>query len=205
MITTKINQRVERFNDQYFYGESVGVYLINLDDKTVLFDLPNYSIEAEKYLAEKQKPVFAILSHGACGIKDGKTWQKKLGMQVCLHKKDADHEWLMMKPDILFTTTPHLDDDIVVIHTPGHSPGSVCLLEKSTNTLFTGDTFGGTPTGKVRDFRVGNHRYDDIPKRIQSCNGLLKYNFESVMPFHYEMILNDGRKTLQAFVEKTNK
>ena len=28
-----------------------------------------------------------------------------------------------------------------VIHTPGHSPGSVCLLDKRNRILFTGDTF----------------------------------------------------------------
>ena len=28
-----------------------------------------------------------------------------------------------------------------VIHTPGHSPGSVCLLDKKNKILFTGDTF----------------------------------------------------------------
>lgn len=28
-----------------------------------------------------------------------------------------------------------------VIHTPGHSPGSICLLDKKNKILFTGDTF----------------------------------------------------------------
>lgn len=28
-----------------------------------------------------------------------------------------------------------------VIHTPGHSPGSICLLDKKNRLLFTGDTF----------------------------------------------------------------
>jgi hypothetical protein len=202
MIITKINKIVERFNDQYFYSEAVGVYLINLDDKILLFDLPTYSKEIEHYLLEKEKPIFSVLSHGSCGIKDGTTWQKKLGIKVCLHKNDADHEWLMMKPDSLFILPPHFDDNIVVIHTPGHSSGSVCLLEKATKTLFTGDTFGGTPNGNVRDFRKEDHRYDDIPKRIQSCVELLKYDFESIMPFHYEMIMKGGREALQDFVEK---
>jgi glyoxylase-like metal-dependent hydrolase (beta-lactamase superfamily II) len=28
-----------------------------------------------------------------------------------------------------------------VIHTPGHSPGSICLLDKKNRILFTGDTY----------------------------------------------------------------
>lgn len=30
--------------------------------------------------------------------------------------------------------------DIEIIHTPGHTPGSVCLLDRSAKLLFTGDT-----------------------------------------------------------------
>jgi glyoxylase-like metal-dependent hydrolase (beta-lactamase superfamily II) len=31
--------------------------------------------------------------------------------------------------------------ELEVIYTPGHSPGSICLLDKSNRLLFTGDTF----------------------------------------------------------------
>lgn len=50
-----------------------------------------------------------------------------------------------VKPQKLLT-----DGDIIdlgagrileVIHTPGHSPGSICLLDKKNRILFTGDTF----------------------------------------------------------------
>lgn len=33
------------------------------------------------------------------------------------------------------------DRTLEVIHTPGHSPGSMCLLDKKNRILFTGDTF----------------------------------------------------------------
>ena len=33
------------------------------------------------------------------------------------------------------------DRVLEVIHTPGHSPGSICLLDKENKILFTGDTF----------------------------------------------------------------
>lgn len=33
------------------------------------------------------------------------------------------------------------DRTLEVIHTPGHSPGSTCLLDKKNRVLFTGDTF----------------------------------------------------------------
>jgi glyoxylase-like metal-dependent hydrolase (beta-lactamase superfamily II) len=35
--------------------------------------------------------------------------------------------------------------DIIIYHTPGHSPGSISMLQKDGNILFTGDTLGYTP------------------------------------------------------------
>jgi glyoxylase-like metal-dependent hydrolase (beta-lactamase superfamily II) len=37
------------------------------------------------------------------------------------------------------------DRDLVVIHTPGHSPGSICLWEKERGLLFTGDAIYDGP------------------------------------------------------------
>jgi glyoxylase-like metal-dependent hydrolase (beta-lactamase superfamily II) len=35
---------------------------------------------------------------------------------------------------------PVLDTDFVVVHTPGHSQGSICLYSEERNSLFSGDT-----------------------------------------------------------------
>jgi hydroxyacylglutathione hydrolase len=39
--------------------------------------------------------------------------------------------------------------DLEVIHTPGHTEGSVCLLERSERTLLTGDTLFAAGWGRV--------------------------------------------------------
>lgn len=200
IVTTNIDPLIERFNSQHFYGESVGIYLVNLQDKILLFDIPTYSKEIEDYLLSKKKPMIALLSHGSCGISDGAVWQKKVGLKVYLHEADKDHDWLKMQPDVLFSTPPELNSNIEIIHTPGHSPGSVCLLDKKSNTLFTGDTVGGKE-GKIRDFRGEAHQYDDIPERIKSCEKFLDYDFDKILPFHYEMILENGKKELEGYIK----
>lgn len=44
-------------------------------------------------------------------------------------------------PDILIEDGDLLfDSDLKAIHTPGHTPGSICLYSKNQNILFSGDT-----------------------------------------------------------------
>jgi hydroxyacylglutathione hydrolase len=48
---------------------------------------------------------------------------------------------MLPKPDILVSEGDKLfDSDLTVIHTPGHSPGSICLYSESQGVLFSGDT-----------------------------------------------------------------
>ncbi|MCA9371529.1 hypothetical protein KC726_01390 [Candidatus Woesebacteria bacterium] len=198
MVTTRVNDIVERFDSQWFYAEEVGVYLINLPKTIVLFDLPTYSTKIEEYLQNKGKPIIAFLSHGSCGIEDGAKWQKKLGMKIYLHKADANHSWLKIKPDILFTEVPDIHPSLNIIHTPGHSPGSICLFEKTTKSMFTGDTLGGEHR-RVHNFR--NEINDDVHERFKSAKKLLQYDFRHILPFHYDMLLYKGKEALQRFVK----
>lgn len=43
-----------------------------------------------------------------------------------------------------------------VLHTPGHSPGGICLLEKDNEIVFTGDTLFQFSIGRT-DFAGGSH------------------------------------------------
>lgn len=199
----KINSKIVRFEKQYFYSELVGTYAIDTPNKLILFDLPTYSKEIEKYIISFKKPVCAILSHGSCGISDGIKWQKRINLQVYLHEADKNSEWLRMKPDVLFNEPPQFGKDLKVILTPGHTPGSVCMYESTTKTLFTGDTFGGLLNGEVNDFfsEDGNF-YGDLKERYESSKKLLKYEFDVALPFHYEMILKGAKKSLERFIDK---
>lgn len=74
--------------------------------------------------------------------------------------------------------------ELEVIHTPGHTSGCMCLLEKSTDSLFTGDTIFADCYGRV-DLKSGSieemkksidkifNRFEDIiiyPGHEQSDN-----------------------------------
>lgn len=199
-VFTKLHPNIYKINNQYFYGEKVNTYLINLKYKVLLFDIPTYSEEIENFILSFDKPVIAIISHGSCGIKDGNKWQK-IGIKIYAHAADNNHPWLKIKPDILFLEMPNFANNIKVVHTPGHSAGSICVLETNSKSLFSGDTFYGNLNGEVIDFtKESQSDFENLENRISSCKELLNLDFENVYPFHYNIIAGNGKQALRKYI-----
>src|SRR5574344_407295 len=76
-----------------------------------------------------------------------------------------------------------------VIHTPGHTKGGICLLEKTSNNLFTGDTIFYDCYGRC-DLVTGN--FDDMVYSIKK----LFDRFENIMiyPGHGKSVNIDFAK-----------
>ncbi|KKU88679.1 hypothetical protein A3A64_02370 [Candidatus Gottesmanbacteria bacterium RIFCSPLOWO2_01_FULL_48_11] len=71
-----------------------------------------------------------------------------------------------------------------VMHTPGHTPGSICLFNKKENSLFTGDTiFAGGAVGRT-DFS-----YSEPKKLVSSISSILE------LPENTELYPGHGEKT----------
>ena len=65
-----------------------------------------------------------------------------------------------------------------VIHTPGHSPGSICLYEKNRKVLISGDTLFEGSIGRT-DLTGGNSG-----EMLKSLNKLLNYDIHYLLPGH---------------------
>ncbi|NLM28732.1 MAG: MBL fold metallo-hydrolase [Clostridiaceae bacterium] len=104
------------------------------------------------------------------------------GMRIHIHKNDADFLTDPVKSGLMFlhrrgakSINPAdnlLDDgdilkigdlELKILHTPGHTPGSICILV--VNNVFTGDTLFHTSIGRT-DFPGGSHK--DIVKSIKN-------------------------------------
>jgi glyoxylase-like metal-dependent hydrolase (beta-lactamase superfamily II) len=94
------------------------------------------------------------------------------GAVIRLHPDDAEL-WRMTNDD--HATQPLSDGEVVevgsarleVLHTPGHSPGGVCLHLADAGVVFTGDTlFNGGPGATGRSF-------SDKPTLLSSIEGRL--------------------------------
>lgn len=64
-----------------------------------------------------------------------------------------------------------------VVETPGHTPGSICLLDRQGRILFSGDTLSYGPV-----FLFGDHR--DIHTYRQTLTKLMNLGFDTIYPCH---------------------
>jgi glyoxylase-like metal-dependent hydrolase (beta-lactamase superfamily II) len=145
--------RIERIETTPF-GTNAYIVACEATGESVLIDAPG---EADKILArlDETNPISLLITHrhmdhtGALQrLKD------ELNIPVAAHMADAEHlpieaDMLLEDGNIISFGNVTLD----VLHTPGHTPGSVCFLVG--NILLAGDTiFPGGPgkTGTPEDF-----------------------------------------------------
>jgi glyoxylase-like metal-dependent hydrolase (beta-lactamase superfamily II) len=80
--------------------------------------------------------------------------------------------------------------ELQVIHTPGHTPGSICLYDKATKTLFSGDTVFADGVGRT-DTPGGD------PEALQeSLNKLAKLQVSQIFPGHGQPVPSNGSATI---------
>ena len=126
-------------------------YIIACPDtgEAVILDTPG---EAARILAESKElhVRYIIITHTHSDhLGAFTTARKKLSVPVAIHSTEAAN--LPSPPDLTLKDGDTINFGSVslnVLHTPGHSPGSICLL--TGRHLFSGDTlFPGGP-GKTR-------------------------------------------------------
>ena len=197
----RIAPNVYRFPNQFFYGEPVGSYLIEQNDFVLLIDGPmDLTEENEDFILNFGKPIKILLTHGPTAGDSAKLQKSHKG-KIYLHRADVKNRWLTVKPDVLFGDLPDFGKELEVIHLPGHSPGSVGLLDHRNQILFSGDTIAGTTVGEIRNF-VKQGDSEDLAARLRSVERLLTLNFNSLYPFHYSPIREKAHKELLKFAKK---
>ncbi len=86
--------------------------------------------------------------------------------------------------------------NLKVIHTPGHSPGSICLYDEKRKILFSGDTVFSDGVGRT-DLAGGD------PQALgESLEKLRKLNIEKILPGHGEPVLKLGNKRIEFILKE---
>ena len=100
--------------------------------------------------------------------------------------------------DMTLTDGEELTDcgGIVIIHTPGHTPGHICLYHKATKTLVVGDAmnvFDGQLTGT----NVQLLSEEDTKTAINSLKKFEEYDIENVISYHGGLFNDDPNQKIK--------
>lgn len=106
-----------------------------------------------------------------------------------------------IKPDILYSDGDEIfagtdskgnENYLTVIHTPGHTKGSMCLYEKNEKILFSGDTV-------FSDGGIGRSDFKNSisEKMTESLQKLVLLDVEKIYPGHAAPTLNNAEESLK--------
>jgi glyoxylase-like metal-dependent hydrolase (beta-lactamase superfamily II) len=174
--------------DGQTYDVDNNVWLVGDDEEVLVIDAP-HDVDAIAAAVGDRRVVAVVATHAHDDhVRRGPELARRLRAPLLLHPADLEL-WRLTHPDD--APDGELADGqglavagttLRVLHTPGHTPGSVCLYAPELDTVFTGDTlFAGGPGATGRSF-------SDFPTIIASIRDRLLPLPESttVLPGHGE-------------------
>jgi len=137
-------------------NESNAYVLIN-DDIAVVIDPADASHDISNMLDEQGLDLkYLLVTHGhRSHIQSLPILKESFGGTLCLHELDSDllkESIDTLEPDLLVkdNATLTLNDTVIkILHTPGHTPGSLCFYVKKDRVLFSGDTLLKGEFGRI--------------------------------------------------------
>jgi hydroxyacylglutathione hydrolase len=175
------------------------------DEECVLVDAP-HDLEAMARLVAGRRVLAVLCTHAHDDhVRLAPDAGERFGGETVLHRADLGL-WTLTHPDL--SPNRLLDggevitvggSELHVLHTPGHSPGSVCFYAPELETVLTGDTlFRGGPGATGRSF-------SDFPTIIESIRTKLLAlpPATRVLPGHGEgTTIGDEAPHLQEWVDR---
>jgi len=186
-------------------------YLL-IDERPSLIDVGGDSSFIVKAVSKHINPreieyVFLTHSHfdHAMASVDLKRW---FGCKIVMHEREFEllksgytlfGYRFYVEPDILVRGGEIFDlgeIELKVIHTPGHTPGSVCYYEPNRKWLFSGDTvFAHGAFGRV-DLPGGNKF-----ELMMSLQKLAQLEVEKLYPGHEDVIEKNAKEHILKAIE----
>jgi hydroxyacylglutathione hydrolase len=186
---------------EWIRGE--GYYANSYFCEGILIDAGVYPMAFEKY---KDKTDTIIITHchydHIAHIKEAKSM---CGAFICIHEYDAQGlcDDIRSLSPMFSERSPGVcpdrllkEGDVVgpfeVVHTPGHSKGSVCLYDRKTKDLISGDTVFSDGSFGRTDFQSGSS--EDM---LNSLKKLEKLEVRGIYPGHGIPAMNSGSEIIK--------
>lgn len=170
-------------------------YLIRRPGGNMLMDSPRAAEPLMKNLEALGGVAMLVLSHQD-DVADHAVYHARFGCERIMHRGDG----LTGMERLVDGDEPiPLADDLLLIPTPGHTAGSVCLLFR--NFLFTGDHLWWNPDkGRLSASRTYNwHSWE---QQLASLEKLLAFEFSWVLPGHGSIHRAESPIAMRAELER---
>ena len=206
-------------------GINANVYLVEDGEKLILIDtgLPRNDKKITKYiegLGRKPTDVSTIvLTHFHIDhVGSAKKMKELTNAKVAVHELDADYvagkkappkpKNLMFKalssvfkaapvePELLLKDNDKVGR-LIVIHTPGHSEGSISLLDAERKVMFAGDAIrfmNGKITGSPEQFTL------DMDKEKDSIRKISTFDFDILLSGHGQPLMPNASQKVKDYV-----
>lgn len=185
-------------------------YIVSSNNQCVIIDCGNKPKDIMDVIESKKlNAKYIILSHGhADHIFYANQIKEQTSATLCIHEDELDlymnpdvngfknygfsDDWTIPRPDKLLKDGDEIqlgNETIRIIHTPGHSPGGICIL--IADSLFTGDTLFQANVGRT-DLYGGSWSTltDSIKNKIYTLNNNVKvypgHGMDSTIEFERE-------------------
>lgn len=179
-------------------------YLVRTEAGNAMVDTPEYTKSVVDALEKAGGVEWIFVSHWD-DIGDACQFQNRFSSKIVINAMEASAVGCTV--EVPFTKVTELSEQLIVIPTPGHSPGSSCLLFTQTpGFLFTGDHLMGTRADSVLPAKFSwTHNWD---QQIESAWALLQYPFDVVLPAHHNLehgYVTGAKEALKKWLEKKTK
>jgi glyoxylase-like metal-dependent hydrolase (beta-lactamase superfamily II)/ferredoxin len=167
----------------YHHEDSFGAtsYLVVRPAGNVLVDSPRFAAPLVKRVEALGGVRTLFLTHQD-DVADHDKWHKHFGCERVLHAADVGAGTRDVERKIEGEEPVRLDDELLVIPTPGHTRGSACLL-LGEEFLFTGDHLAWSERrGQIVGFR--DACWYDWDTLVTSTRRLLTRRFRWILPGH---------------------
>jgi len=172
-------------------------YFIERPGGNVLMDSPRAAGPLLSALEKRGGVATMVLSHRD-DVADHASFRRRFGCERVMHRADRVSG---LERYVDGNDPVRLADDLIFIPTPGHTPGSACLLYRNT-FLFTGDHLYGNPeAGRLSASKAMN--WHSWPEQLRSLEKLLAFEFRWVLPGHGAPFRADSPREMHAELERS--